>query len=95
MSSCAVSSSPTVLSDSAFAPIAVLPLALLERSAPAPMAVFSVPAMLLERALAPVAVLPDPSRVVVASGEDGNCRFYDENQKLLGTVDGLVVGWTR
>lgn len=36
-----------------------------------------------------VAVLPDTSRVVVASGEDGKCRVYDENQKLLGTVDGL------
>jgi YVTN family beta-propeller protein len=36
-----------------------------------------------------VAVLADTNRVVVASGEDGKCRVYDENQRLLGTVDGL------
>jgi YVTN family beta-propeller protein len=28
-------------------------------------------------------------RLVVASGEDGKCRVYDESQKLLGMVDGL------
>jgi len=36
-----------------------------------------------------VAVLPETGRVVVASGDDGKCRFYDDAQKLLGTVDGL------
>src|SRR5437016_2952129 len=33
--------------------------------------------------------LPENGSVVVASGEDGKCRFYDKNQKLLATIDGL------
>ena len=36
-----------------------------------------------------VAVVTGSNRLVVASGEDGKCRVYDENRKLLGTVDGL------
>jgi YVTN family beta-propeller protein len=36
-----------------------------------------------------VAVVPDLDRVVVASGDDGKVRVYDEGQKLLGTIDGL------
>jgi YVTN family beta-propeller protein len=34
-------------------------------------------------------VLPESRTLVVASGDDGKCRFYDEHQKLLGTIDGL------
>ena len=36
-----------------------------------------------------VAFLPDSNRLVVASGGDGKVRVYDQNQKLIGTVDGL------
>ena len=36
-----------------------------------------------------IAVIGGSNRVVVASGDDGKCRVYDENQKLLGTLDGL------
>jgi YVTN family beta-propeller protein len=36
-----------------------------------------------------VAVLPETGAVVVASGDDGKCRFYDKGQKLLGVIDGL------
>jgi DNA-binding beta-propeller fold protein YncE len=36
-----------------------------------------------------VAFIPDLSRLVVASGDDGKCRFYDKDRKLLGTIDGL------
>jgi DNA-binding beta-propeller fold protein YncE len=34
-------------------------------------------------------VLPESATLVVASGEDGKCRFYDADRKLLGAVDGL------
>jgi YVTN family beta-propeller protein len=36
-----------------------------------------------------VAVVAGSNRLVVASGDDGKCRVYDENWKLLGAVDGL------
>jgi DNA-binding beta-propeller fold protein YncE len=36
-----------------------------------------------------VAVVAESGRLIVASGDDGKCRVYGENQKLLGTVDGL------
>src|SRR5207247_2006531 len=36
-----------------------------------------------------LAYLPDSKTLVVSSGGDGKCRFYDENLKLTATIDDL------
>jgi len=36
-----------------------------------------------------IRVLPETGTVVVASGGDGKCRFYDKDLKLAATIDGL------
>jgi DNA-binding beta-propeller fold protein YncE len=36
-----------------------------------------------------VCLLPQSGNWVLASGQDGRCRIYDPNQKLLGAIDGL------
>ncbi len=36
-----------------------------------------------------VAVIPVTGEFVVASGDDGKCRKYSSDRKLLGTIDGL------
>ena len=60
----AVLSNPVVLARRAFAPFAVLPLALLLKSAPLPVAVLSLPVMLNARAFLPFAVLAAAAGVV-------------------------------
>lgn len=36
-----------------------------------------------------IRVLPESGALVVASGSDGKCRFYDRNQKLLSVIPDL------
>lgn len=36
-----------------------------------------------------VVLIKESNRLVVASGEDGKCRFYDASPSVIGTVDGL------
>ncbi len=36
-----------------------------------------------------VSLIPDSNRLVVASGEDGKCRFYDSSLAVVGMVDDL------
>ena len=69
----AVSSKPVVLARRAFAPFAVLPLALLLKSAPSPVAVLSLPVVLNARASVPFAVLEVPT--VCSSGQKNRWQY--------------------